>query len=125
LPAHPLLDAILGEFDGGKLAAAITPEHAQLPPCLCFHGLLELLDRHRCLILGAQRAQPHVAVVVVDEEKIAVAAWCRRRDGTTQVSVYQFQDLIRPVLCSMWERRPAMLASQATAANLVHLLHLR
>jgi hypothetical protein len=72
-------------------------------------GDLELLDRVLGAVLRRQHHRSHVAAGVVDKEhEVALAAGIRLPDRAIQISMYQLERVLGPVLCLMRERRPAL-----------------
>lgn len=115
---------ILHEIHRGEFTSAVGAERTQLPPRLCFCSSLELLDGASCLIFGLREPQPHVAVVVVDEQQeVSIAARRRRSDGPADVSMHELESKLCPVLGLGRKRCATLLPCEAALAQLVDVVN--
>jgi hypothetical protein len=63
------LGAVLNVGDGGELTPVVCAQHPQALTHLHRDVSLELVYCLQCFVLGRHQRQPHIVVVVVDEEQ--------------------------------------------------------
>lgn len=92
-------------------------------PAFAFRHRLKTADGRRCLVFAGKKRYRHETAVVVDEEEeVAVATWSWWSDGATEVAVQQNEWFGPAVLGALRDRGSPMLARQAGLTDLLHLL---
>jgi hypothetical protein len=97
LPLHTKLREVVIEVARCELTPTISMQGVNLLATLPFCHRLDILDGHQHVVLGWQQDSPHVSAIVIhQQEKIAITAWRHRSDWPTYVPMHELQRLYSP-----------------------------
>jgi hypothetical protein len=126
VPLHTLASKVLSDERQCKIAAVVSAEHPQVPPALVLHNHLDLLEGlWRAALLCKEGCSPVPCGIIYQQQDVALTSWSHRCDGAAQVTVYEIERLVHPILGLLGEGGALVLAGDADVAQLLNVSQLR
>jgi hypothetical protein len=121
----PLICAVGDELHGGELIAVVGPQHLEFEAALLLYRNLYMLDGvHGCRI-HRKKDGPHEPLCIIHQQlEVAPASRCRWRDMAAEVTMDEFELLLRMVHNLTRKGLPHELGHHTGVAQLLDVVDL-